>query len=323
MAFSGTGKIWMNGRSSTGRTRRSTSRRTSSTTAARCSRARGATPRRAARPASGSMRTCGASTISAKIYRMEPAIDQATLTDAVLETIRANEFKACYIRPIVYRGYYALGVNSRCLPGRLPRSLTWEWGAYLGRRRARAAAPTSRQLLVALGAEHLSDAGEERPANYANSRSSRWKRSIDGYSEGIALDTSGYLSEGSGRTSSWSATADRLTPPLGLGLPGIPATRSTHARRTSVASQRKCCRASCSTSRTRRSSSARPWKSRRSARWTRSRWATAGAGRSPKRSSAFFEVINGEHPRRHRRLADLRLIRAIAAGRRKTACRRR
>ena len=55
----------------------------------------------------------------------------AALTDAVLETIRANEFKACYIRPIVYRGYDALGVNPFPCPvdaaillvgmGRLPR----------------------------------------------------------------------------------------------------------------------------------------------------------------------------------------------------------
>ena len=48
---------------------------------------------------------------SAKIYRMEPAMPREELTEAVLQTIRANEFKACYIRPIVFRGYEALGVN--------------------------------------------------------------------------------------------------------------------------------------------------------------------------------------------------------------------
>src|SRR5438128_11342269 len=45
---------------------------------------------------------------SAHIYRMEPQVAQAALTEAVLETIRANAFKACYIRPIVYRGYDTL-----------------------------------------------------------------------------------------------------------------------------------------------------------------------------------------------------------------------
>src|SRR5919109_601962 len=48
---------------------------------------------------------------SAKIYRMEPTYDRSTLTAAVLETIRVNQFKACYIRPILYRGYNTLGVN--------------------------------------------------------------------------------------------------------------------------------------------------------------------------------------------------------------------
>ena len=48
---------------------------------------------------------------SAKIYRMEYPLPQAGFQEAVLETIRANAFRACYIRPIIYRGYAALGVN--------------------------------------------------------------------------------------------------------------------------------------------------------------------------------------------------------------------
>src|SRR5215831_9305914 len=48
---------------------------------------------------------------SARIYRMETPFSREQLEDAVLATIRANAFKACYIRPIVYRGYGALGVN--------------------------------------------------------------------------------------------------------------------------------------------------------------------------------------------------------------------
>ena len=39
-------------------------------------------------------------------------------TDAVLETIRANDFKACYIRPIVYRGYNDARREPVSLPGR-------------------------------------------------------------------------------------------------------------------------------------------------------------------------------------------------------------
>ena len=55
---------------------------------------------------------------SAKIYRMEYPLDLAGWRDAVLETIRANEMKACYIRPLLYRGYDTLGVNPLTNPGR-------------------------------------------------------------------------------------------------------------------------------------------------------------------------------------------------------------
>ena len=90
--------------------------RTSSTTAAACSRARGATRRRRAPPASGWTSICVRLQHSAKIYRMEYPLDLAGWRDAVLETIRANEMKACYIRPLIYRGYDTLGVNPLANP---------------------------------------------------------------------------------------------------------------------------------------------------------------------------------------------------------------
>jgi branched-chain amino acid aminotransferase len=71
---------------------------------------------------------------SARIYRMDVTYSAQELTDAVHETITANGFRACYIRPIVYRGYDSLGVNpfpcpvdtrkastSRSRPGRAMR----------------------------------------------------------------------------------------------------------------------------------------------------------------------------------------------------------
>src|SRR3954468_23021742 len=53
---------------------------------------------------------------SAKIYRMEYALDLAGWQNAVLETIRAHSMKACYIRPILYRDYDSLGVNPFTCP---------------------------------------------------------------------------------------------------------------------------------------------------------------------------------------------------------------
>ena len=68
---------------------------------------------------------------SAKIYRMAYQLDLDGWRKAVLDTIRANDMKACYIRPLVYRGYETLGVNPLGNPVDAA-IMVWEWGAYLG-----------------------------------------------------------------------------------------------------------------------------------------------------------------------------------------------
>ena len=66
---------------------------------------------------------------SATIYRMESPYDQRSCPHAVVELIKRNGFKACYIRPLVYRGYDSLGVNPFPCPVDVAIML-WEWGAY-------------------------------------------------------------------------------------------------------------------------------------------------------------------------------------------------
>jgi branched-chain amino acid aminotransferase len=157
---------------------------------------------------------------SAKIYRMEPKVDRATLTSAVLETIRANEFKACYIRPIIYRGYNALSVNPLPNPVEIA-ILTWEWGAYLG------ADALEKGVDVRISswsrmAPNTFPALAKTAANYANSGLIKMEAIGEGYSEGIALDTFGYLSEGSGQNIFIVRDNVVYTPPLTASvLPGI------------------------------------------------------------------------------------------------------
>jgi branched-chain amino acid aminotransferase len=157
---------------------------------------------------------------SARIYRMEPQLPIDALTEAVLETIRANELKACYIRPIVYRGYDTLGVNPFPCPVDTA-ILTWDWGAYLGQDAiekgvdvcisswSRAAANTFPTLA-------------KSSANYANSQLIKMEALVEGYAEGIALDTTGHLSEGSGQNLFLVRDGIVLTPPTAAAiLPGI------------------------------------------------------------------------------------------------------
>jgi branched-chain amino acid aminotransferase len=161
---------------------------------------------------------------SARIYRMDPQVDEATLTDAVLATIRANEQKACYIRPLIYRGYHALGVNPFPCPVDAA-VLTWEWGAYLGQDALENGVDV-RTASWARSAPNTFPTLAKTSANYANSSLIKMEAITEGYSEGIALDTFGYLSEGSGQNLFVVRDGIIYTPPLTASiLPGI--TRSS------------------------------------------------------------------------------------------------
>ena len=157
---------------------------------------------------------------SARIYRMEPEADQATLTRAVLDTIRANKQKACYIRPIIYRGYNALGVNPFPCPVDAA-VLTWEWGAYLGKDALENGVDV-RVSSWARSAPNTFPTLAKTSANYANSQLIKMEAITEGYSEGIALDTFGYLSEGSGQNLFVVRDGVIYTPPVTASiLPGI------------------------------------------------------------------------------------------------------
>ena len=157
---------------------------------------------------------------SCKIYRMEPQVDMETMTDAVLSTIRANEFKACYVRPIVYRGYNELGVNPFPCPVDTA-ILTWEWGAYLGKEALENGADV-RVSSWNRSAPNTFPTLAKSSANYANSQLIKMEAMAEGYSEGIALDTNGNLSEGSGQNLFLVRDNILYTPPLSAAiLPGI------------------------------------------------------------------------------------------------------
>ena len=157
---------------------------------------------------------------SAKIYRMDSPYSQSQLEAAVLDTIRVNNFKACYIRPLMYRGYAALGVNPLPCPVDMA-IMVWEWGAYLG------ADALDKGVDVCVSswnrpAPNTFPAMSKASGNYANAALIRMEAEANGYSEGIALDTSGYVSEGSGENVFVVRDGAVYTPPLAASiLPGI------------------------------------------------------------------------------------------------------
>ena len=153
---------------------------------------------------------------SARIYRMDSPFTQPQLEAAVLETVRANGFKACYIRPLMYRGYNALGVNPLPCPVDVA-IMVWEWGADLG------ADALEQGVDVCVSswnraAPNTFPAMAKTSGNYANAALIRMEAEANGYSEGIALDTFGYVSEGSGENVFVVRDGAIYTPPLAASI---------------------------------------------------------------------------------------------------------
>jgi branched-chain amino acid aminotransferase len=161
---------------------------------------------------------------SARIYRMEIPFTLDALNEAAVEVVRINKMEACYVKPIVLRGYGEAGVNPFACPIETYIAC-WEWGAYLGKE------ATEKGVDVCISswnrmAPNTLPAMAKSAANYMNSQLIRMEAAVNGYVEGIALDVFGNVSEGSGENIFIVIDGALFTPPLANSvLPGI--TRNT------------------------------------------------------------------------------------------------
>lgn len=157
---------------------------------------------------------------SARIYRMEPRFSQAEMEQAALETIRANRFQACYIRPLIYRGYETLGVNPLTCPVDAAIVL-WEWGTYLGAGALESGVDVCVTSWTRTAPNTL-PALAKSTANYANATLIKMEATVEGYAEGLSLNTGGYLAEGSAANLFLVRDGVIYTPPIAASiLPGI------------------------------------------------------------------------------------------------------
>jgi branched-chain amino acid aminotransferase len=157
---------------------------------------------------------------SAKIYRMDIPYTQQEVSAAILETIRVNKLEACYIRPVVYRGYETLGVDPMGCPVDVVIAV-WEWGEYLGEAALKngvSVCTSSWNRMAPNTLPFLAKAG----GNYLNSQLVRIEANMNGYDEGIVLGTDGLVSEGSGENLFAIKNGSIVTPESHYGiLPGI------------------------------------------------------------------------------------------------------
>lgn len=157
---------------------------------------------------------------SAKIYRMTIPYTLDELCSAVLDTVQASGLSSCYVRPIALRGYGVIGVHG----GKNPIETyvaCWEWGKYLGEEALAQGVDVCVSSWNRMAPNTL-PALSKAAGNYMNSQLIRMEADVNGYAEGIALDTNGYISEGSGENIFLVRDGKMITPPLGTSvLPGI------------------------------------------------------------------------------------------------------
>jgi branched-chain amino acid aminotransferase len=161
---------------------------------------------------------------SAKVYRMEVGRDCGEFCDATVELIKDSKMDACYVRPIIIRGLDeenpAFGVNP--FPNPVDCYIAaWDWGKYLGEEALESGVDVCVSSWTRITSNSL-PAVAKAGANYMNSQLIKMEAILNGYSEGIALDDRGYVSEGSGENLFLVNNGRLLTPPLGASiLPGI------------------------------------------------------------------------------------------------------
>jgi branched-chain amino acid aminotransferase len=154
--------------------------------------------------------------LSARIYRMEMPYTRQQIRDACVEVVSRNDLKECYIRPLVYRGYENLGVNPFGNPVDVAIA-AFPWGKYLGDdalARGVAVKVSSWQRL----APNTMPAMAKASANYMNSQLMKMEALVDGYSEAVALDVHGFVSEGSGQNLFAVLRGELVTPTLASSL---------------------------------------------------------------------------------------------------------
>jgi len=157
---------------------------------------------------------------SCKIYRMTVPYTQEEFNQAIIKTVELNKLKECYVRPLVYRGYGALGVDPFPNPVECA-ILVWEWGKYLGDEALERGVDVKVSTWLRM-APNSFPALAKTGANYMNSQLIKMEAKLEGYAEGIALNIRGHISEGSGENIFLVMNGMIYTPPLSSSiLPGI------------------------------------------------------------------------------------------------------
>lgn len=156
---------------------------------------------------------------SAHIFMIDIPFSKEEIKSAIIKTIRANKLKECYIRPLVYIGYGAMGLYPKGNPINVSIAV-WPWGAYLGDEGLQKGI----RIKVSSFTRHHVNTTMTRAkicGYYVNSQIAKKEAISCGYDEALLLDTEGYVSEGSGENVFIVRNNQIKTTPLTSILEGI------------------------------------------------------------------------------------------------------
>jgi len=157
---------------------------------------------------------------SARLYRMEIPYSLEELRDATKDTIRENGLNACYIRPIVFRGYGEMGLNPLNAPVDVSIAV-WPWGTYLGEEGLKNGIRAKISSFQRIPPNVLPSSAKAT-GQYINSILGKLEAIDSGYEEAIMLDFRGFVSEGPGENLFIVKNSKIYTPPAHASiLPGI------------------------------------------------------------------------------------------------------
>jgi branched-chain amino acid aminotransferase len=157
---------------------------------------------------------------SCKIYRMDLDYTREQISQAMVGLVQVNKVEHCYLRPIIFRGFGDVGVNPLKNPIEI-YLLAWKWGKYLGEEALNQGVDVCVASWHRLAPNTL-PAMAKAAANYMNSQLIKMEAITNGYTEGIALDATGNVSEGSGENIFVIRDGKIHTPPLSSSvLPGV------------------------------------------------------------------------------------------------------
>ena len=156
---------------------------------------------------------------TAHIFLIDIPYTREEIKNAIIKTIKTNKLKECYIRPLVYIGYGAMGLYPKDNPIKVSIA-AWPWGAYLGEE----GLEKGIRVRVSSFIRHHVNSNMSRGkvcGYYVNSQLSKKEAITGGFDEGLLLDTEGYVSEGSGENIFIVRSGALKTTPLTSILEGI------------------------------------------------------------------------------------------------------